>query len=109
MKLPNSNGAVVPREKLTAYLLSKTHPVGRAKASFFRLIGYDETNADDLAAELIRLAGAEEVVQSEASPFGTKYVVEGLIAGPLGSAGVRTVWIIETGTVIPRFVTAYPS
>jgi hypothetical protein len=45
----------------------------------------------------------------EASPFGTRYVIEGIISTPDGRAPfIRAVWFIETGEQIPRFVTAYP-
>ena len=40
MKLPRSLEAIVPERKLTGYLLSETHPVGRAKAKFFRALGF---------------------------------------------------------------------
>ena len=36
MPLPRLECAVVPAEKLTAYLLSDTHPDGAPKAEFFR-------------------------------------------------------------------------
>lgn len=39
MKLPRNREAIVPELKLTDYLLSETHPVGRAKAKFFRALG----------------------------------------------------------------------
>jgi hypothetical protein len=44
----------------------------------------------------------------EATPFGTRYVIEGILSTPDGRALlIRTVWFIETGQQIPRFVTAY--
>jgi hypothetical protein len=66
------------------------------------------TNADELAAALSSIAHSEEIVETEVSEFGTKYVIEGLLAAPRNATGVRTIWIIETGTELPRFVTAYP-
>jgi len=39
MKLPNSENAVVPPEKLRDYILSPVHPVGRFKSAFFRGLG----------------------------------------------------------------------
>jgi hypothetical protein len=44
MEMPNCDRAVVPRKKLTEYLLSTIHPVGKGKAKFFKQFGYDETN-----------------------------------------------------------------
>ena len=49
------------------------------------------------------------VTRVEPSPFGARYVVEGIMAAPDGRApGVRSVWFIRTGEDAPRFVTAYP-
>lgn len=42
--LPNAEDAYIPWEKLTDYLLSETHAVGKAKARFFRAHGYNENN-----------------------------------------------------------------
>jgi len=91
------------------YLLSDAHPVGRAKAKFFRAAGFDETNVVILQQCLITLAQTEEVKEVISSPHGTKYVIEGALSRPAGGlVHVRTVWIIEPGEDRPRFVTAYP-
>jgi hypothetical protein len=42
MKLPHADRAEVDPGKLGRYLLSETHPVGKAKARFFREAGFDE-------------------------------------------------------------------
>lgn len=108
MLLPNRDEAYVPREKLTGYLLSQTHAVGRAKAQFFRAHGYRERTVDQFERDLLGLVQKSEVQQVTESPHGTKYVVEGILKTPRGpSIQVRTVWIIEPDDR-PRFVTAYP-
>ena len=110
MRLPGVESAVVPVEKLTGYLLSLEHPVGRSKAAFYRALGYDETNTDLLAAGLIAIAADNEVVEAEPTPFGTKYAVEGTLVTPSGATTtLRTVWIVRTDEAAPRFVTAYPA
>ena len=48
MKLPRNRDAVILDGKLAAYLLSDTHPVGKAKAKYFRSLGYSIANADQL-------------------------------------------------------------
>jgi hypothetical protein len=109
MKLPNHQRAVAPREKVVDYLLSTTHRDGRHKAAFFNGFGFDVNNWQDLADALVRHANDHEVAKVEASPFGTRYVVEGIMAMADGrDAVVRTIWFIDTGTDAPRFVTAYP-
>ena len=110
MNLPNAENAVVPPEKLTDYLLSKSHLVGRWKANFFRSMGFNETNVNELKDALIDVAKTGEVKSTITSAFGIKYVVEGRIAAPNGKVSViQTVWVIESGEVRPRLVTAYPA
>lgn len=109
MKLPNAESAFIPKEKLTQYLLSETHPVGRAKAAFFRTAGYNDSTVSLLEARLLELARANEVTQVNETNRGTKFVIEGEITTPSRrSVRLRTVWIIEPHEPRPRFVTAYP-
>lgn len=108
--LPHRELAYVPREKLTDYLLSESHPVGRSKAKFFRGIGFDETNVEQFERDLLAIVQAQQVVQQSESQHGTKYVVDGELEAPNGAIYlIRTVWIVDTGQERPRFVTAYPA
>ena len=52
MKLPNGEGAVVEREKITGYLLSETSLRGRHKARFLRGFGFHPGQWDVLAVAL---------------------------------------------------------
>jgi hypothetical protein len=109
VKLPHRENAYIPPPKLTDYLLSDAHPVGRSKARFFRAVGFDETNVAVLEQRLIALAQTEEVKEAVTTPHGTKYVIEGALPTPAGgTVQVRTVWIIEAVQTRPRFITAYP-
>lgn len=110
MELPNKSRAQVPLEKVTDYLLSETHAVGKSKASYFRSYGFNDETASDLAHGLLAIAQNSQVETSERSPYGTKYVLEDEMDTPNGvMIRVRTIWIIENDTEIPRFVTAYPA
>jgi len=110
MQLPNRLQAYIPSEKLHAYLLSETHAVGKAKATFSRALGFNETNAHLLEHGLLTLAHSAPVQEIVPSPHGVKYIIEGVIATPSGTAPrIRTVWILETGEENPRLVTAYPA
>lgn len=109
MILPNGANALVPREKITGYLLSETHRDGRHKAAFFRLFGFAVESWDVLAAALRRHAVENEVAGMEESPFGMRYIIEGPLRAPDGrSPNLRSVWFIGTGETIPRLATAYP-
>ncbi|HNQ95765.1 MAG: hypothetical protein JNJ96_03500 [Anaerolineales bacterium] len=110
MELPNKSKAHVPLEKITEYLLSETHAVGNPKARYFRSYGFDNENAGDLVQGLIAIAQNSPVENSQKSVFGVKYVLDGELETPNGvMIWVRTIWIIENNTEIPRFVTAYPA
>jgi hypothetical protein len=57
------------------------------------------------------VAATGETIERVESPYGEKYVVEGLLESQTeANRGriVRTVWIIERGLDAPRLVTAYP-
>jgi hypothetical protein len=110
VKLPNRENAYIPPSKLTGYLLSETHSVGKAKAGFFRIVGFDEARVEMLERGLLAIARFEEVREVMTSMYGAKYVVEGKLETPTERrVQVRTVWIVELDQDRPRFVTAYPA
>jgi hypothetical protein len=91
-------------------LLSETHAVGRAKAKFLRLFGFDESNISLLEQGLLAIVKTQEVASVTSSSHGTKYVVAGSLQTPTGGLiNLRTVWIIDKGQDRPRFVTAIPN
>ena len=56
------------------------------------------------------IAKSEKVNREIVSPYGTKYLIDGDIATPIGiTARLRTVWVVEPHNKRPRFVTAYPA
>jgi hypothetical protein len=110
MQLPNRLQAYIPSKKLSAYLLSETHAVERAKATFFCALGFNETNIPLLEYGILPLAHSGPVQEVVPSPHGIKYIIEGGLEAPSGaSPRIGTVWILETGEPNPRFVTAYPA
>lgn len=110
MKLPNRERAYIPRAKLEDYLLSETHAVGRSKAKFLRMFGFNKHNIHSLEERLLSIAHAEEVSEVHSSPHGEKYTIDGSLQTPVKKlVRVRTVWIIDKDQDRPRFVTAYPN
>ena len=108
MKLPNYEQAVVPERKITAYLLSPTHPDGRSKEKFFTAFGFSADDWETLANALLRHVAAHDLTKIEDSPFGTRYVVEGILLTPdARNPLIRSAWFIETGESVPKFVTAH--
>jgi len=97
VNVPYAHDAFVSPEKLTDYLLSETHPVGKAKAQYFRGYGYEDTMIPQLIADLKHILQTNPIAKETPSPFGTKYQVCGTLRAPSGTAlSVCTVWIIES-------------
>ncbi len=109
MKLPNVEHAIAPEAKFTRYLLDETHQEGRGKALFFQRFGFSVAQWTVLAQALVAHARAFEVVKTENTRFGTRYVIEGELSTPAERQPlVRVVWFIRSGESAPRLVTAYP-
>ena len=110
MKLPNANRAIVERAKVVDYLLNAAHPDNGGKAQFFEQLGFQRTQWEALAEAFQTMARLAEVVTSEESPHGRKYVMVGQMQTPVGKpTRVQTIWIVDRGGETPRLVTAYPS
>lgn len=108
MKLPNSEHALIPREKISGYLLSSTHITGKFKAAFFRAQGYSQVHWKGLEKD-IRSILENDAKYGENTEYGQKYEVRGHITGPTGKSFLLvTVWIILYGENVPRFITAFP-
>ena len=108
-RLPNAEKAIIEAKKLSGYILSSTHPVGRFKAAFFRRLGYSAENWEAFELSLRDLIITQDALELEESRYGKKYIVEGSFAGPSGSTmQIITVWVILKGESAPRFITTYP-
>ena len=109
MKLPLANEAEVPKAKVVLYLLNPEHRRGKSKARFFVSRGFSPDHWQTMAGALRQHAAENEIAKEETTPLGVRVAVEGGMAMPNGTvAEVRSIWFIEHGERIPRFVTAYP-
>jgi len=98
---------VIASEKLTGYLLSRTHPIGRYKSAFFLGLGFTLEEPAALASALrtLLIATAEP---GEVTEFGQKILARGQILGPNGQFGrILAVWIILSAESVVRFVTVH--
>jgi hypothetical protein len=96
--------------KLVDYLLSRSHPVGQRKARYFRALGFGAETSDELETALIVHGSENPVVRREETRFGSKYVVDGPFRAANGErVELRSIWFIEAGSEVARFVTAYPT
>lgn len=109
MRLPHRDRVEVAREKLTDYLLDSGHPDNGGKAAFFARMGYSRDNWFACAEALKALARSKDVAAMLESPHGEKYIVDGTLAAASGAERhLRTIWIVDADSTIPRLVTAYP-
>ena len=109
MELPNRDKAWIPAPKLTDYLLNESHPVGGAKARFFRAHGFNDLNVSLLEQDLLEIAHTGTVDEVETIKHGVKYAINGSPDTPSGRIVlVRTVWFIPHGATDPQFITTYP-
>ena len=108
MKLPNDGAAVVDRRKITGYLLDPLNAQNQGKARHFGQFGFVASEWQALATALTEHPITNDVIKTERSPYGMKYVVECNLTTPDGrNPCLRSVWIVDNGQSIPRLVTAY--
>jgi len=109
MKLPHVEEAVVPQSKVEYYLLNPAHPIGGGKPGLFLRFGFSREQWTLLGDALLQHAHANSVAKVVPDADGTTYLVEGPLQTPSGrNPRLRSIWLVETGKVAPRFITAYP-
>ena len=109
-RLPGGESAVVPPEKVEAYLLNAFHVQNKGKAQFYELAGYSLTQPERLENDLVTIARTGRVIATETTSRGTLYEVRGKIVAPnQREYSITTVWFIQINQSIPALVTAYPN
>jgi len=104
MKLPAN--AIIPREKVTNYLLV---PQARGdKSRYLERAGYTPDDDETLLADLRRQLLCD-AVPMKSNKFGQYYEIRGSLNGPNGILlPVRTIWMTEHLSGITKFVTLVP-
>lgn len=106
--LPNHANAVIDIEKLVAYSLNTEHPEGKHKALIFKkVLGIAVEDADWLKSTILEKLASHESITREETKFGKKFVVDIEIQKAERTANVRTAWIVEHDSTVPRLVTRY--
>lgn len=106
--LPNGDHAVVELEKLTEYCLNPEHPRGRHKARVFAAsLGMTAEHAELLREALFTAACSQPAMATESDDFGQRYVIDFPLDGPIGSALIRSSWIIRVDEDFPRLTSCY--
>ena len=109
MTVPNAERAIIAVEKLTEYLLNMSHKRGAAKARLLLGAGYRPDSPRLLESDLRAQHLSLDVARTSENPYGRVYEVDAPIKTPSGKT-VRfcSIWQIDTGTDVPRFITMYP-
>jgi hypothetical protein len=108
MKLPSGERANVPIEKLRDYCLNPTHRVGGHKAHVFEsVLGLTSTHAEELRQRLLSIAQTGDAVLGMQNAYGQRYVVDFEMTTPVGTAVVRSTWIVLVAEDIPRLTSCY--
>lgn len=106
--LKNARRAIIDDRKLTRYVLSPTHPRGRDKARIFKsTLGYDRASRAGLIEQIRCAILRHEAVFVRRDRFGHHYRVDLTLEGPRGVARVRTGWLYDRGSDVPRLTTAF--
>lgn len=109
MTIPHADRAIIAAEKLTGYLLNVSHKRGAAKARLLLDLGYQSATPQVLESDLRTQHLSLDITRTSENPYGVVFEIEGPIKTP-GGKTVRfcSIWQVDTGTDVPRFITMYP-
>jgi hypothetical protein len=109
MTVPNADRAIIAPEKITGYLVNVSHKRGGPKARLLLSLGYRPDDPRRLESDLRTQHLSLDVTRTSENAYGVVYEVEGPIRTP-GGKNVRfcSIWQVDTGTDVPRFITMYP-
>ncbi len=109
MLIPNAENAVIDIRKLRDYCLNPEHDDGKHKARLFSsILGMKPDNAEELRQILVEVIQTHEAQLGRRDGFGQRYTLDFTIQWQNRSATLRSGWIIEHDSEIPRLTTCYP-
>ena len=107
--IPNAENAVVDIRKLRNYCLNPNHDKGKHKARLFSsILSMKPDNAEELRLILLEVVKTHEARLGRQDEFGQRYTIDFPIEWHNKSATLRSGWIIEHGSEIPRLTTCFP-
>ncbi|MBD1821880.1 hypothetical protein H6F51_05130 [Cyanobacteria bacterium FACHB-DQ100] len=109
MLIPNSENAIVDIRKLQDYCLNLEHDDGKHKARLFSsILEMTADDAEELRQILLEVVKVQEAQLGRQDEFGQRYTLDFTIEWQNRSATLRSGWIIEQGSEIPKLTTCYP-
>ncbi len=109
MLIPNAENAVIDIRKLRDYCLNLEHDDGKHKARLFlSILGMRADNAEELRQLLLNVVKTHEAELGKRDNFGQRYTLDFTIEWQNRRATLRSGWIIEHNSEIPKLTTCYP-
>jgi hypothetical protein len=109
MLIPNADHAIVDIRKLRDYCLNLEHEDGKHKARLFlSILGMTADNAEELRQILLEVVKTQEARLGRRDEFGQRYTLDFIIEWQDRRAALRSGWIIEHDSEIPKLTTCYP-
>ena len=108
MLLPNGERAIVDIRKLRDYCLNPDSPRGSSKARvFISALGLMAADAPKLREKLLDVARTGEAQLGELDMYGQRYTLDFEIETKIGTAVVRSGWIVLRDETTPRLTTCF--
>ena len=109
MLIPNAENAVVDIRKLRDYCLNPEHDDGKHKARLFSsILGMTADNAEELRQILLEIVKTHSARLGRQDEFGQRYTIDFQVEWQDRSGIIRSGWIIEHNSNIPKLTTCYP-
>ncbi|CAN5616475.1 hypothetical protein BH20ACI4_BH20ACI4_05150 [soil metagenome] len=106
MLVPNAENAVVDIRKLRDYCLNPNHEVGKHKARVFAsALNLTENDAGELQTALLEAVKVSDAEIGRLDKYGQHYTVDFEFERQGKFAIIRSGWIIDTNSDVPRLVT----
>ncbi len=108
MFVPNAENATIDIRKLTDYCLNPYHEIGKHKAHIFeKTLDLTVDTAAELSNALLFAVKNFEAQIGKFDKYGHRYTVDFEMRRRAKKATIRSGWIIETNTDIPRLTTCF--
>lgn len=109
MLIPNAENAVVDIHKLRNYCLNSEHSIGKHKARLFQsMLGMTAKNIPELHQILLEVIKTHQAKLGRKDSFGQRYTLDFTLKWQNKSVVIRSGWIIEINSSIPRLTSCYP-
>ena len=109
MTLPNAECAIIDIRKLRDYCLNPLHDEGQHKARLFAAtLGMTANDAENLRDLLLEAVTTHAAHMGRRDTYGQRYTVDCQVVWQGKRAMIRSGWIIEHHTDVPRLTICYP-